>query len=150
MDDEIFKQHVAQVAGTESGRIILNYLMGQCGWNMPPGTVNPQTHEINSTMTAYNLGRLDIWMQLRKLIPIDNLVAIEHNQQITETMKREGKELHDRRNDSDGNTTEPDGTSSSGRLKRRDIERESAEFIQRELKKLDITIESNGTDTTDS
>lgn len=77
-DEEIrFRQDMARVANTESGRAVLREIMKQCGYQKPSVVANPQTCELNAGSTFYNEGRRNLWLRLRSFISNDMLALVE-------------------------------------------------------------------------
>lgn len=73
------KEAVAKVAKTEAGRILLRTLRNSCGAGQPICKWNPQTGEVPTNLMLMNASKNDIWAELRQLIPVQELIMIEHN-----------------------------------------------------------------------
>lgn len=74
----------AQVSNTENGRVIFRYLMRECGFTAPSVNVDPKTGEIFTDNTVYNEARRGLYLNVRKQIPVKNLVKIEFNLEAAE------------------------------------------------------------------
>lgn len=75
--DKRLRADFARVAKTPSGRNIFRYLLGVCGFQKHSVGVNPQTGEINTEATTYNEARRSIYVNMRQLIPVKDLITIE-------------------------------------------------------------------------
>jgi hypothetical protein len=78
-----------KVASTEEGIDFLRFLMHRCGYQMPSVT-QISTGDISITNTVYNESRRNLWLEIRKLIPEDKLILVEHEKAFK--AKPEGKE----------------------------------------------------------
>lgn len=71
------KEAIANVAKTEDGKIFLRMLRNSCGVDdfackfVPPATVATDLMLINNS-------KRDLWLEISKLIPTKDLIAIEH------------------------------------------------------------------------
>src|ERR1700678_1688710 len=81
MEADKLKQHFDIVASTESGAVVLRWLMDWCGYQKPARVLNPQSGEINLVTTACNAALMDVWLTLRQYISTDKLMRIEYNQE---------------------------------------------------------------------
>lgn len=61
---------------TESGKVVLKWLMDQCSYQRPLIAVNPQTGESLNT-TLYAEGRRTLYLRVRKFLHRDILSQIE-------------------------------------------------------------------------
>ena len=73
------KQAVANVAKTLDGRLFLRMLRNSCGGDGFHVMMNPNTGEINKDLLMVNDSKRDLWLEIRQLIPVKELIAIEHN-----------------------------------------------------------------------
>jgi hypothetical protein len=61
---------------TESGKIVLKWLMDQCSYQRPLIVANPQTGESLNT-TLYAEGRRTLYLRMRKFLHRDILAQVE-------------------------------------------------------------------------
>jgi hypothetical protein len=74
---KVIREIISIATSTEEGIIFARYLMNQCGFQRPSVVANQQTGEININSTIYMEARRNIWLDLRKMIPIKTLKKIE-------------------------------------------------------------------------
>ena len=122
MTSDKLRQHFERVASSDSGIEIFKWLMDALGYHQPVIVLDPQAREINTQATAHNATLRDFWLEVRKLLPLDALIQIEHGK-IQNTVKVEGED--NARSTSTANIPTASNASSSGRFKRSDIESES-------------------------
>ena len=70
-------QCVAVAASSPEGIIAFRQIMHMCGYNRSALVGNPQTG-ISSEGTIYNVGRENIWKELRQLLPAKARKSIEN------------------------------------------------------------------------
>lgn len=71
------KEDFATVSKTEEGRRVLRYIMNECGYQSISIVGNPGTGDIHDRGTLYNEARRNLYLDLRKYIPVAHLKLIE-------------------------------------------------------------------------
>lgn len=71
---------VARLSQTDDGVIFLQWLKAECGWGVPPIVANPSTGEVNERSSLYQAFRQSLWWKVRRLIPINRINEVEHNE----------------------------------------------------------------------
>lgn len=75
LDNEVFKECLNIVAGTQEGQYVLNRLMDNCG--MLRSSVVPNADGIKEEVVHYKEGRRSIWLfELHKYLSVKNLKTI--------------------------------------------------------------------------
>lgn len=70
---------IARISNTPDGRYFLRWLRNECGFGDSFLGINPTTGEIDPQRTTYSAMRLNLWWKIRKLIPIKQLIEVEHD-----------------------------------------------------------------------
>lgn len=68
---------IQRACSTPDGKILLHYLMTECGYQKNSVQGSTATGEFLETNTMYNEGRRDLYLNLRNLIPPETLAAVE-------------------------------------------------------------------------
>ncbi len=71
-------QCVAVAASSPEGIITFRQIMHMCGYNKSSLVGNHKTGAISSEGTIYNVGRENIWKELRQLLPAKARKSIEN------------------------------------------------------------------------
>lgn len=71
------KQALGRVSRTKDGKDVIRYIMHRCGFKTPSVVANPTTGEIYTDSTVYNEARRNLYLELRSLIPKEELNLIE-------------------------------------------------------------------------
>ena len=74
------QQAYKRILRNSDGLLVFRDIMQQCGFQAPSVVANPQTGEIYIDSTVYNEARRNLWLDLRKKMPIDRLVLVEYGQ----------------------------------------------------------------------
>ncbi len=73
---------VAIASATPEGIVAFRQLMNMCGYNLSSMVIHPQTGIVNTEGTIYNVGRENIWKEIRQLIPVKTRKKIEYEKTI--------------------------------------------------------------------
>ena len=68
----------AEVCAKDTGIIIIRHLMDLCGYQKVSVVGNPATGDIQDRGTLYNEARRNLYLEIRRLIPLRYLRQIEH------------------------------------------------------------------------
>lgn len=90
--EDQLKEAMARLSRTQDGRVVLRYLMAQCGFTKPSISINETTREINIQATLYDEARRNLWLSMRKFIDRDSLIEIEHPSDPNKSQDEESKE----------------------------------------------------------
>ena len=60
------------------GILVMRHLMQTCGYEKSDTTMDPATGEINPLASIYNQSRRNVYVELRRLIPVKFRTKIEH------------------------------------------------------------------------
>lgn len=63
------KEAFIETAGSPYGKLVLRWLMQECGFKAVSIVGNPQTGDIQDRGTLYNEARRNIWITMRQRIP---------------------------------------------------------------------------------
>lgn len=77
-ESERIKAAIANVAKTEDGKTVFRLLMDSCGANTHSCIHNANTGEVPKDLMLINNSKRDLWIDIRTMIPVADLVAIEH------------------------------------------------------------------------
>lgn len=61
----------AQIANTPNGIDTLKWLMNKCGYQLP-------TDNLDAAGLAYNAGRQNLWLDIRRFLTYEVQIAVEH------------------------------------------------------------------------
>jgi hypothetical protein len=76
-EEEVLKRAVADVAGTEAGRVVLRWLMNYCAFGSDSVHISPRTGEVDPLGTVVNSAVRRPYLRLRAMVPAENLREIE-------------------------------------------------------------------------
>lgn len=68
---------IKRASATADGKILLHYLMTQCGYQRNSVQGSKSSGELLKTNTLYNEGRRDVWLGLRKYLTTEALIKVE-------------------------------------------------------------------------
>lgn len=71
------ERHFQNVAETESGVAVFQYLAAVCGFHLTSICENQQTKELDFNGTMFNEGRRSVYIHLRGHLPYNRLADIE-------------------------------------------------------------------------
>ena len=74
---ELLKETVTEVTSTQAGKLLFKYLHSYCGFVTADTSVG-STGEINPLATVYHSALRNVYVSLRKNIPKEFLLEIEH------------------------------------------------------------------------
>jgi len=73
------REDFAAVGATVEGRNVLRYIMDECGYQRVSIVGNTANGDIHDRGTLYNEARRNLYLDIRKLIPVRQLKQIEFN-----------------------------------------------------------------------
>lgn len=77
------EKQMATVSSTEEGLAVLKHIMDLTGYKRRALSINSENGEVNLVASALNEARRGLWIDIKRLIPIDKLVLIEQDTQTT-------------------------------------------------------------------
>lgn len=90
---------IEAVTATKEGVVLFRHLLSVCGYNSNSVVENKITGEANAYATMYNEGRRDVYVVLRKDIPLEALIEIELKKpkplKIKERPNKDGRNSND-------------------------------------------------------
>ena len=75
-------QCVSIASSSPEGIIAFRQIMLMCDYNKSVLALNPQTGRVNTEGTIYNVGRENLWKELRQLIPVKTRKKIEYEKTV--------------------------------------------------------------------
>lgn len=75
-------QCVSIAASTPEGIIAFRHIMNMCSYNKNALVGNPKIGTVSGEGTIYNVGRENLWKELRQLVPIKARQKIEYEKTI--------------------------------------------------------------------
>ena len=72
-----FAGAIARAGATADGKILIHYLMNECGYQQNSVQGSSVSGELLESNTMYNEGRRDLYLMLRKLQYPETLAAVE-------------------------------------------------------------------------
>lgn len=73
------RQALTATFSTPDGKQALRWLKAQCGHNVPILGANPGSGEIDAQRTVYSAMRLNLYLELRRYLPINLLKEVEYD-----------------------------------------------------------------------
>lgn len=68
---------VSRISATEDGRIFLEWLCNKSGWGNSYLALNSVSGEIDEKRTVCQAFNINLWWEIRKLIPIQHRIEVE-------------------------------------------------------------------------
>lgn len=76
-NDKRLRSAMRKVFASEEGLIVLNWIMGECGYQSPNSVANRQTGELFDKSTDYNESRRILYLRLRGYLTPNILIPVE-------------------------------------------------------------------------